>query len=46
MHLKDYKRSGKDDHPRRFQYTWFISFMNKVFAIKRYCILLTLLSFQ
>ena len=23
MHLENYSLSGKDDHPRRFQYTWF-----------------------
>jgi len=26
MHLKNYPLSGKDDHPRRFQYTWFSLF--------------------
>ena len=23
MHLENYSLSGKDDHPRRFQYAWF-----------------------
>ena len=26
MHLENYSLSGKDDHPRRFQYTWFSLF--------------------
>jgi len=26
MRLENYPLSGKDDHPRRFQYTWFSLF--------------------
>jgi len=26
MHLENYRLSGKDGHPRRFQYTWFSLF--------------------
>jgi len=42
MLLENYPLSVKDDHPRRFQYTWFSLFPSwfRVFTIKRcaYCL--------
>jgi len=48
MHLENYPLSGKDDHLRRFQYTWFnlfSSWLEYSPTIKRCYILLTVLSF-